>query len=90
MAQPPGARCHSSDTALAPYQGFVNTPGSHYSWVTSNAYAVLQQTPYTFTATLVSNGDVPLNISAIGASALYGGVVVDSTTCIADPGGRGV
>lgn len=72
-----------SDTALAPYQGFVNTLGSHYSWVTSNAYAVLQQTPYTFTATLVSNGDVPLNISAIGASALYGGVVVDSTTCIA-------
>jgi hypothetical protein len=70
------------DTALPPYFGFVSTPGSHYSWLTSNAYAVLQQAPYTFTATLVSNGDVPLNISALAASALYGGVVVDGTTCI--------
>src|ERR1700716_1509367 len=57
------------DIALRPYFGFVNTVGSHYSWVTSNAYAVLQQTPYTFTATLISDGDVSLNISAVVARA---------------------
>ena len=71
-----------SDTALLPFHGFVNTPGSHYSWTTSNAYAVLQQALYTFTATLLSDGDVPLQISALAASALHGGAVVDSTTCI--------
>lgn len=70
-----------SDAALPLYHGFVNTVGSHYSWVTSNAYAVLQQTPYTFTATLVSDGDVPLNISAVAASALQGAVTVGGTTC---------
>jgi hypothetical protein len=73
-----------SDTALAPYHGFVHTPGSHYTWGSSNAFAVLQQALYTFTATLVSDGDVPLHISALGASALHGGAVVDSTTCIGE------
>jgi hypothetical protein len=75
-----------SDTALAPYHGFVSTPGSHYSWVTLNAYAVLQQALHTFTATLSSDGDVPLQVSALGASALHGGAVVDSTTCIGEIG----
>lgn len=77
-----GGAYTGSDTALAPYHGFVSTPGSHYSWVTSNAYAVLQQALYTFTATLQSDGDVPLRISTVGASALNGGAAVDSTTCI--------
>lgn len=73
-----------SDAALAPYHGFVSTPGSHYSWVTSNAHAVLQQSLYTFTATLKSDGDVPLHISALAASALHGGAGVDSTTCLGE------
>ena len=66
----------------AGYGGFVNTPGSHYSWATSNAYAVLQQIPYTMVVTLVSDGDLPLNISAVEASALAAKVTVQSTTCI--------
>jgi hypothetical protein len=69
-----------SDTTLA-HGGFVNTLGSHYSWITSHAYAVLPQALYTFTATLASDGDVPLHISAVGVSALQGRAVVDSTTC---------
>jgi hypothetical protein len=70
-----------TDSALLPYHGFVNTPGSHYHWITSNAYAVLQQAPHTFTATLMSDGDVPLNIASVRAGALQGSVVVDSNTC---------
>jgi hypothetical protein len=73
-----------SDSALSPHHGFVSTPGSHYSWATPNAYAVLPQALYSFTATLVSDGDVPLHISSLGASALYGEAVVDSTTCIGE------
>ena len=42
-----------SDSALAGH-GFVNTLGSHYTWTTSNAYMVLNTTPYTFTATLAA------------------------------------
>jgi len=64
------------------YGGFVNTPGSHYTWVTSNAYGVLQQIVYTMTVTLVSDGDLPLNISAAEASALQAKATVQSTTCV--------
>jgi hypothetical protein len=63
------------------YAGFVNTPGSHYTWVTSNAYGVLQQIVYTMTVTLVSDGDLPLNISAAETSALQAKATVQSTTC---------
>jgi hypothetical protein len=64
------------------YGGFVNTPGSHYSWVTSNAYAVLQQIVYTMPVTLVSDGDLPLTISSVEASALHAKATVQSTTCV--------
>jgi hypothetical protein len=70
-----------TDTALAS-RGFVNTLGSHYTWLTSNAYLVLQQMPYTFTATLASDGDLPLNISAAEVSVLKGKATVNGTTCI--------
>jgi hypothetical protein len=70
-----------SDTALAG-RGFVFTPGSHYSWVTSNAYAVIPQALTTMTVTLKSDGDMPLTVSAVRASALRGGSVsVTATTC---------
>ena len=62
--------------------GFVYTPGAHYSWLTSNAYAVLQQqTPYTVTVTLKSDGDLPLTVFGIQASALQGVATVNATTC---------
>ena len=70
-----------SDSNL-PYGGFVNTPGSHYTWQTSNAYMVLTQSLYTFTAVLASDGDLPLNILAVGASVLSGKAAVNSTNCV--------
>src|SRR6267378_4243088 len=69
-----------SDSAL-PFRGFVNTPGSHFSWLTPNPYTVLSQTVYTVTATLKSDGDMPLSISSVRASALRGIVTVSSNTC---------
>ncbi len=70
-----------TDTAL-PTHGFVNTPGSHYTWTTSNAYGILQQMVYTITVTLVSNGDLPLNVSGAEASAIHSIATVQSTTCV--------
>ena len=69
-----------SDTAL-PNRGFVFTPGSHYTWLTSNAYTVLPQRVSTLTLTLKSDGDMPLTISSVRASALRGGASVAGTTC---------
>jgi hypothetical protein len=68
--------------------GFVFTYGAHEQWLTSNAYMVqpLQTptTPYTFIATLLSNGDVPLNVSKVTATTLLAGAkaTITSTTCI--------
>jgi hypothetical protein len=61
--------------------GFVNTPGSHYTWVTSSAYAVLQQIVYTMPITLESDGDLPLTIDSVQASALRSKVTVMNSTC---------
>ena len=69
-----------SDSALT-NRGFVFTPGSHYTWLTSNAYTVLQQALYSLTVTLKSDGDMPLAVSSVRASALRGGARVTSTTC---------
>ena len=71
-----------SDSALR-FGGFVYTPGSHFSWLTPNPYTVLAQTVYTVTATLKSDGDMPLSISSVQASALRGTATVSSTTCSA-------
>lgn len=69
-----------TDTAL-PFGGFVNTPGSHYTWLTSNAYLALPQAVWTLTTTLKSDGDIPVTISAVQASARLAKVTVQSTTC---------
>jgi hypothetical protein len=53
-----------SDSAPSPH-GFVFTFGSHYTWLTSNAHVVVPQGGFDFSATLASDGDVPLNISAV-------------------------
>jgi hypothetical protein len=76
----PGGGYTGADTTLK-YRGFVFTNGSHYSWKTSNAYAVLKQTPYTFTATLVSDGDIPLTVARADVSALQGLAAVNGTNC---------
>jgi hypothetical protein len=63
-----------------PKRGFVTTPGAHYTWLTLQNSAVLQQFVYTHTATLKSDGDVPLDITAVTPSALHGVVALKSTT----------
>ena len=68
--------------ATRPDQGFVNTPGSHYTWLTPNNNGVGLQMAYTLVVTLRSDGDSPLNITAVQASALHGAAAVKSTTCI--------
>ena len=68
-----------------PQGGFVDTPGSHYSWLTSNAYTVLQtQALYTVTATLSSDVDRSLIISAAEAGAVHAGAAVAGSTCIGE------
>jgi hypothetical protein len=68
------------DSAL-PNRGFVFTPGSHYTWLTSNSYAVIPQATYSVTVTLKSDGDIPLGVSSVQASALAGIASVSGTSC---------
>ena len=69
-----------SDTKVA--GGFVDVPGPHYSWLTSNAYSVLQQARQTISMTLVSDGELPLTVSAVAATALRNTIGATGTTCI--------
>ncbi|SRR5579872_6005910 len=70
--------------------GFVNTPSSHYSWQTPNGgYAVIPYAIYTITATLVSDGDFPLDFDGAAVvpsvSGFYtpapGTATVSATSC---------
>jgi hypothetical protein len=71
-----------TDTSLST-GGFVFTYGSRYDWLTSNAYMVLPQAPYTFTAVLGSIGDAPLSITAVHATVKLTGakVTIGANTC---------
>jgi len=69
-----------SDTKMRG-RGFVSTLGSHYSWVTRMSEAELRPVVYTIIATLQSDGDSPVNISAVTPSALHGVATLQSTTC---------
>jgi len=64
-----------------PARGFVSSAGSHYSWQTPSNGAVLYQFVYTLTATLKSDGDVPVNISSVAVGALHGAAVLKHTDC---------
>ena len=61
--------------------GFVNSPSAHYSWQTSNAYQVIDQKRYTFTFTLLSDGDAPLNVSSVTSGVTSGKLGKTTTTC---------
>src|SRR5262249_7426474 len=61
--------------------GFVNSPSSHYTWQTSNAYQVIDQKRYTLTFTLLSDGDAPLNVFSVTSTATSGKIGKHSTTC---------
>lgn len=68
------------DSALAT-RGFVFTPGSHYTWLTPSPYAVIAQAVTTITLTLTSDGDMPLSVDSMQASAAAGLASVTGTTC---------
>jgi len=74
----------STGTDSAYPGGYVITPGSHETWLTSMGYLVLPPGPYTFTATVASDGDVPLNVTAVTARLVQTRalVVVNWTTCV--------
>src|SRR5579864_2273842 len=69
--------------------GFVNTPSAHYTWQTANGgYAVIPYAVYTINATLISDGDFPLDFAGatVAASGSYytpsgGTATVSATTC---------
>jgi hypothetical protein len=70
--------------------GFVSTPSSHYSWQTVNGgYAVIPYAAYTITATLISDGDFPLDLDGATVTSSVSGTitpsagtaVVSATTC---------
>jgi len=69
-----------SDSKL-PGRGFVSTQGGHYTWLTPMNNAVLKQVVYNLVTTLKSDGDVPINITAVLPSALHGKVTLKNTTC---------
>ena len=79
----PTAKLYTGTDSALHNGGFVFKYGSHYQWVTPAVYEVLsRQAPYSFTATISSNGDTALIVSTVKASALLGKVTLDTTTCI--------
>lgn len=64
-----------------PGRGFVSSAGSHYTWLTSSSHTLLQQIVYTFTVTLKSDGDLPVDISSVQVSALQGAATLKQTDC---------
>jgi hypothetical protein len=59
--------------------GFVNTPSSHYTWQTVNGgYAVIPYAVYTITATLISDGDFPLDFDGATAASSISGLITPS------------
>jgi hypothetical protein len=60
--------------------GFVNTPSSHYTWQAGNSVgiSVIPYANYALTATLVSDGDFPLNFSGATVAASISGTTTPS------------
>ena len=77
-----------SNIKVAPERGFINTLGAHYTWLTPASNAVYQDAVRDVSATLRSDGDAPVTISAVVPSALplQGVVALKSTTCLAAGG----
>jgi hypothetical protein len=70
--------------------GFVNTPAAHYTWQTANpAYSVIPFAADMVSATLISDGDLALNIKSAsvltkvsgGFTATSGTAAISKTSC---------
>jgi len=66
-----GTNKTGSDSAIAGAdKGFVITPSSHYAWQSPNGQLyVIPDSPYTFSASLLSDGDFNLNIAQVTVGA---------------------
>lgn len=75
---------YSGTDSKLPNGGFVNTRGSHYSWIPSDAQNTvmpLQGPLDTFVIKLKSDGDFPLHVSLEEAKAVIGNAGVRRSTC---------
>jgi hypothetical protein len=59
--------------------GFVSTPSSHYAWQTVNGgYAVIPYAVYKITATLISDGEFPLDFDGATVASSISGYITPS------------
>ena len=76
-----GVNYTGTDSKL-PEKGFVNSAGSHYTWLTPNHTApLLGSIVYTLKVTLKSDGDGAVDISNVTVSALHGVATLKTTDC---------
>ena len=63
-------------------QGFVDTPGPHFTWLTPNTIATVPSgLVYTHVVSMQNDGDQPVNIINVQASALLGSLSIQESTC---------
>jgi hypothetical protein len=76
-----------SDSALQPYHGYVDTPTAHYTFAPFTAPT--GPSAQTITLTLMSDGDLMLDISAVTETTALARSQMVSTNCVAElPPGR--
>ena len=70
-----GTNQTGSDSAISGVdKGFVITPSSHYMWQSPNGQlSVIPDAPYTFSASLLSDGDFNLSVAQVTVSAAPSG-----------------
>ncbi len=70
-----------SDSALAPNHGFVDTPSPHYTWAPFTAPT--GPAAQNVALTLISDGDMPLDITAVSETTALARSQMVATTCVA-------
>ena len=59
--------------------GFAETPSPHYSWQTTNGtYAVIPDSPFQVSATIISDGDLDLTIGGASVTTHVNGTITPS------------
>lgn len=72
-----GTNQTGSDAAiLGADKGFVNTPSPHYTWLSqSGQILVIPHAPYSFSVSLLSDGDFPVDVAQVAASVAPSGTL---------------
>jgi len=70
-----GTNQTGSDSAITGVdKGFVNTPSPHYTWQSpSGQILVIPDAPYSFSVSLLSDGDFPVDVAQVAVSAAPSG-----------------